>query len=145
MMTLLTASLQSCQWNGKIANLKTNTYTLYPLKSWRTSALTVWWSGMRGNPPTNNRRPCSVYPFQWPGASVLVQRSNTGSEVLHVLRVLVRSSAFSCGRLFLDRAIPGPTFIGRPRSSLPFSSRMARSAPCLVATSTKQYDGFLPV
>ncbi len=46
MMTLLTASLPKCQWNAEIANQKGDTHTQYPLKSSRTSALTVWWSGI---------------------------------------------------------------------------------------------------
>ena len=143
MMTLLTASLSKCQWHGRIANQKGNTHTQYPLKTSRTSALTVWWSGMRGSPPTNNRRPCSLYPFQWSGASVLIQRSNTGRELSCVWRA--RRSDSPCGRLFLDRATPDLTFTGRPRRSLPFNSSMARSACSLFASSTKQYDGFLPV
>ena len=34
--------------------------------------------------------------------------------------------------------------MGRPRNSLELISRIARSASSFVASSTKQYDGFLP-
>ena len=118
------------------------TNMLKPSKSLRTSASTEKWLGICGRPPTYRRRFCSDRPFQCSAASVLTHLSNVGRGYgggLWVDRSLRAAAGFP-----REGSTPGPIFKGRPRKSLPFKTRIARSACSFSVSSTKQYDGLRP-